>query len=578
MKKSRIIAIISLIILFGLIFFFAMPNLNPLYADGLSFWCFFITLTAVVFWLSGSAGRIRSASNVFTADFKEKKAYKDIKLGKSGRVYIAVIALPWLILIIVSFFSSAIFHSAAYRDQIPKLETRQFSSDVQPLDPNQLPIVDHNLALSLADKMLGSRPDLGSQVTLGVPTIQKVNDKLVWVVPLLDSGFFKWLSNMDGTPGYIIVSATNPSDVTYVDTSTAFSKSACAPAASTTPAPVVNYLIKYQPNAYFLDNLNRHARLAGGEFTGLTDYSFEIDDTGRPYWVVTTYNNEVGFSLPEANGAIIIDATTGETKKYSKDEILNNSDTKWVDRIQPTDFITNQLNNMGQYIHGIFNFSNKDKFQTSSNYAIVYNNNTCYYFTGRTSVGSDESATGFFMVDMRTKEVLLYQMSGATDSAAQKSAEGKVQNYGYTASIPLITNVNGEPTYFMTLKDDSGLIKQYAFVSVKNYTAVGTGDTIADALIDFNLSLGSTTGGSVINSDTTKVTLEGTISRIASEQQNSITTYEFMLTEQPGTIFTANYDVSTQLALTKEGDKVKITYTKSSNSVDSFTNEALGLT
>jgi hypothetical protein len=572
MKKSRTIAFISLIILFGLIYFFSLPNLNPLYADGLSFWCFFITLTVIVFWLFGSTGRIKSASNVFTADFKEKKAYKDIKLGKSGRVYIAVIAVPWLILIIVSFFSSAIFHSAAYRDQMPQPETRQFSSDVQPLDPNQLPIVDQTLALNLADKMLGSKSSLGSQVTLGVPTIQKVNGKLVWVVPLLDSGFFKWLANIPGTQGYIVVSATNPSDVTYVDTSTAFSKSACAPAASATPAPVVKYLIKYQPNAYFLDNLNRHARLAGGEFTGLTDYSFEIDDTGRPYWVVTTYANKVGFSLPEATGAIVINATTGESNKYNIDKMPS-----WVDRIQPTSFITNQLNNMGQYVHGIFNFSNKEKFQTSSNYAIVYNNNTCYYFTGRTSVGSDESATGFFMVDMRTKKALLYEMSGATESAAQQSAEGKVQNFKYTASFPLITNVNGEPTYFMTLKDDSGLIKQYAFVSVKNYTAVGTGETITGALDDFNLSLGSTTGGSVINSGNTTLTLEGTISRIASEQQNSITIYEFMLTEQPGTIFTANYNVSTKLALTNAGDKVKITYRKSSNSVEKFDNETLDL-
>lgn len=94
MKKARIIAIISLIVLFGLIFFFTAPNLNPLYADGLSFWCFFITLVAVVFWLFGSAGRFKSASNVFTADFKDKKTYKDIKFGKSSRGYIIVIALP----------------------------------------------------------------------------------------------------------------------------------------------------------------------------------------------------------------------------------------------------------------------------------------------------------------------------------------------------------------------------------------------------------------------------------------------------------------------------------------------------
>jgi hypothetical protein len=173
-------------------------------------------------------------------------------------------------------------------------------------------------------------------------------------------------------------------------------------------------------------------------------------------------------------------------------------------------------------------------------------------------------------------------MSGATDNVAQQSAEGKVQNYGYTASVPLITNVDGQATYFMTLKDDSGLIKQYAFVSVKDVTNVGTGETINDALDDFRQSELNSGGSSVINTDNTKVTLEGTISRIASEQQGNTTVYEFILDVQPGTIFTATYDVSDELALTKEGDKVKITYTKPDSaavttSVDTFDNEGLGL-
>ncbi len=87
---------------------------------------------------------------------------------------------------------------------------------------------------------------------------------------------------------------------------------------------------------------------------------------------------------------------------------------------------------------------------------------------------------------MVTKESYRYQMSGATEVAAQRSAEGKVQQYGYFASFPMIINLDGQPTYFMTLKDNAGLIKQYAFVSVANYTSVGTGETIDSALRDFH--------------------------------------------------------------------------------------------
>ena len=72
-------------------------------------------------------------------------------------------------------------------------------------------------------------------------------------------------------------------------------------------------------------------------------------------------------------------------------------------------------------MHGIFNFSNQDKFRPRQGDIIIYNGARCYLFTGLTSVGSDESAIGFILVDMVTKESNIYQMSGATEMAAQLS-------------------------------------------------------------------------------------------------------------------------------------------------------------
>lgn len=37
------------------------------------------------------------------------------------------------------------------------------------------------------------------------------------------------------------------------------------------------------------------------------------------------------------------------------------------------------------------------------------------------------------------------------------------------------------PTYFMSLKDNAGLVKMYAFVDVEQYQLVGTGGTVAEA-------------------------------------------------------------------------------------------------
>ena len=38
----------------------------------------------------------------------------------------------------------------------------------------------------------------------------------------------------------------------------------------------------------------------------------------------------------------------------------------------------------------------------------------------------------------------------------------------YTATFPLLLNISGEPTYFMAMKDNAGLVKQYAMVNVRN--------------------------------------------------------------------------------------------------------------
>ena len=79
------------------------------------------------------------------------------------------------------------------------------------------------------------------------------------------------------------------------------------------------------------------------------------------------------------------------------------------------------------------------------------------------------------------------------------SAEGEVQEKGYEATFPILLNVGGHPTYFVSLKDQEGLVKQYAFVSLENYSLVGIGDTVSDAQRSYLLRLnenGETQGDS----------------------------------------------------------------------------------
>ena len=50
----------------------------------------------------------------------------------------------------------------------------------------------------------------------------------------------------------------------------------------------------------------------------------------------------------------------------------------------------------------------------------------------------------------------------------------------YSATFPLLLNLSGEPTYFIALKDDAGLVKKYAMVNVQKYQIVAIGDTVSE--------------------------------------------------------------------------------------------------
>lgn len=136
-------------------------------------------------------------------------------------------------------------------------------------------------------------------------------------------------------------------------------------------------------------------------------------------------------------------------------------------------------------------------------------------------------------------------------------------------------NLNSRPTYFMTLKDNEGLIKKYAYVSVEDYQTVGVGDTIDEACLSYEKALragGSTMVGNV-NSELSS--LSGTVQRIGSEYNSSGSTYYLVLNEHPELLFSVQGSLSAELAITQPGDKVKVEYypcTSQAQELTSFDN------
>jgi len=235
------------------------------------------------------------------------------------------ILIPFFIFVYLglSIYSSPIVNSGKYYDLLGGVETIDYNTSPPKIDNSKLPVVDEGLARKLGDKVLGKEIGLGSQFTIGEYYFITTDKDIAWVAPLEPRSFFKWLQNQDGAPGYIYVSATNPNDVRLVK--------------EVDGKPIK---IKYTNNAYFMSNIHRYTYFNGNMTNGLTDYSFEINDSGKPYWVITTYKPQVGFAGYDTTGVVIVDAQTGEVKKYSTEDEL----PKWVERVHPTRFLQQQIN------------------------------------------------------------------------------------------------------------------------------------------------------------------------------------------------------------------------------------------
>lgn len=474
------------------------------------------------------------------------------------KIAIGILAIA---VVLPTLASTPIIRAKAYRNLLGTVKESEFTKDVSPVNVNEIRIVDEEMAMKLGDKKLGEVPAIGSVSKLGKFHIQKVGEKLYWVAPLVHRDFIKWVTNMSGTNGYVMVSANDPQDVKLVQ-----------------KANGEDVKIVYQPDAYILQDLHRHVYINGGMSKGMADYTLEIDDNGKPYWVVSLYEHKVGFGGANVNGTAIVDAKTGETKFYSIKDT-----PEWVDRIQPESFVVDQINSWGVYVNGFINsvISEKGVLKATEGTSLVYGeDNKSYWYTGITSAGGDESTIGFMLVDSRTKEAKLYKQPGATEMAAMKSAEGSVQEKNYEATFPVMYNILGQPTYVSSLKDKAGLVKRVVFVSVEDYNIVGVGRDKAEAMKNYKDALES--GGSSLEideSDEFDKELEGTVKRIAADTKNGNTVYYLTLDTDEGNIFYATSKISKELPLTKEGDRIKITFSKDEKDVieiDEFDNYNIG--
>lgn len=397
------------------------------------------------------------------------------------KIPIALILVLAVVVGIGYLTGAALFRAKDY-SEIIEVKEGDFAEDIAEIDFSSVPRLDKDSSNMIATRALGELSDYVSQFVVNDYYSTQINYQGTPVrVQSLDYGdVFKWLKNTkEGIPAYIIVDMTTQKAETVR----------------------LEEGMKYSPAEHFNEYLIRHVRFKYPSLI-LDEPSFEIDESGRPYWIVPVLDKTIGlFGGTDVIGAVIVDSITGDTTlistsldgttKLSTDKFVTDKEFQWLDRVYSASILNEQYNYYGKYNNGFWNsiIGQENVRVTSSGYNYLALNDDVYMYTGVTSISSDQSIIGFVLINQRTKEASYYQVSGALENTAETSAEGKVQQYGYNATFPILLNVSGEPTYFMALKDSSQLVKMYAMVNVKQSTVVGVGASLAECTENYAAEL-----------------------------------------------------------------------------------------
>ena len=390
---------------------------------------------------------------------KGSRDVKNVFAGfKSLKIIIIAVAVPIVVIIAGNIISSTFLNAEKYANIID-VEEAVFEEDMPETGlVTNIALMDSDSASRIGDRTLGALSQVVSQYQVGT-TYYQINYKGVpqKVNNLEYVDFFKWLNNRDnGVPGLVMVDPVN-SSAEYIE---------------------LDRPMKYVDSAYFDEDLHRKLRFSyPTKIFG--NYSFELDEEGNPYYIVSCMTPRVGlFGAMDVEEVIVFDPCDGSHELYSLEDAPS-----WIDNVFTGALASQKYDWYGTLKNGFWNsiIGNKDCKVTTDDFGYIVIGDDVWFFTGVTSVSSDESNIGFIISNARTGEYKFYPVIGAEEYSAMSAAQGEVQEKGYVASFPSLINAAGEATYIMVLKDNAGLVKLYALVNVENYSIVATGTTQSEA-------------------------------------------------------------------------------------------------
>ena len=528
----KYLAVIIVVLVLALYYYIALPAIN-IHSTGLWKFIFGVLVIAFILLLMPHVEATGDRKRPFTLHLLQKSML--FKVLAASLVLVAAIYL------IGSLLSSPVLNAKKYQ-QLMKVEKGEFSEDITQISYDQIPLLDSDSAAILASRKMGSLVDLASQFEVS-DLYNQINYKgnPVRITPLRYASLIKWFTNYkNGISAFIKIDM----------------------ASQKTELIRLKEGMKYTLYDHFGRNLNRHLRFRYPTYI-FNDISFELDEEGTPYWVCSVAKYNIGLFGGQTVGHVVLcNAITGECKDYKTEDTPS-----WVDRVYPANLLINLYDYYGTLKHGYFNsiLGQRDCLSTTNGYNYLAINDDVWVYTGVTSITADQSNVGFVLMNQRTMETKYYEIEGAIEDSAMGSAEGKVQNLGYVATFPLLLNIDGQPTYFMSLKDASGLVKKYAMVNVGNYQIVATGDSVVECeknytllMKDNNLEITAEEPAQTI------LTTSGVIEKIAESVVDGNSHY-YLLLKDSEDIYDVNVAKNLSVIRYNVGDTIELEYTQGSD-------------
>lgn len=412
--------------------------------------------------------------------------------------------------------------------------------------PISVPLV---FAKNKMRKSFGQVPN-SSFYQLGEPRIQTLNGEIVYVAPVEFSSYFKWKKE-NTSPGYFTLSATDTS----------------------ANPKFVKKEMKYVSSAYFGNNADRMIYKNDPKLLYKGQSIFEIGDDGTPY-TYGTYGEfikkygRVGF---KPKGVSILNGETGKVEKYKLKDA-----PKWINGSVSSETASYQNKVYGKYPLGFWNsiLSQKDVIIPSENgnqneVTPVFLEDKMYYFSDFSSPKKGiDSMMGYTLTDANTGKITYYSGNegdslmdsyGAIEVTDKKFVEKK-----WNSSIPILYNLYGEPSWFVSVTDENGFLQQVAIVSAKNPEKFVSGTSTSDVLKRYKKVIGSGDVSS-IDGDSNEEVHSGKleVNRVYKERDEDGTNV-FILSKD-GELYVGSSDIYESLIFVEEGDELKIEYQMSNS-------------